>query len=65
MPAFIKSVSKVAQSKSVMLVRITERIAHGVQQISDFLPAGSIESAKLIDEIRIEMSLKARLRYCR
>jgi hypothetical protein len=37
----------------------------GDQHISDFLAAGFIESAKLIDEISIEMSVKARLRCCR
>jgi hypothetical protein len=63
--AFVVSVPEVTQSKTLMLVRRAERIAHGIQEISDFLATQFIQATKLIDEVRIEMSFKVRLRYFR
>jgi hypothetical protein len=65
MAAFIESVPEVTQSKTLMPMRRTERIAHGVQKIPDFLAVRFIEIPKLIDKIGIEMRFKASLRYCR
>jgi hypothetical protein len=63
--AFVESVPEVTQSKTMMFVRRAERIAYGVQEISNLLAARFIQATKLIDEIGIEMSFKARLRYRR